>query len=100
MANGSYVVGGKSLWKSPNKAWSIEVPADGKNFWLGYRAVNRVLEVAISNGWIVYYANINKDGRITEDEMFEYRVPKYVREKTYAILRKAYQNYKAGKKLY
>ena len=48
----------------------------------------------------MYYAEVYNNGRIVEDEMFEYRVPKYVREKTYAILKKAYQNYKAGKKLY
>ena len=48
----------------------------------------------------MYYVNVNKDGKIVEDEMFEYRVPRYVREKTYAILKKVYQNYKMGKKLY
>lgn len=100
MANGNYVVNGKSVWKSPNKMWSIEVPADGERYFLGYRLGHRVLQVAVSDGWLVYYAQVYDDGKIVEDEMFEYRVPKYVREKTYAILRKTYQNYKAGRKLY
>lgn len=96
----NYVVGGKTIWKAPNKKWGIDVPADGSKFFLGYRLGNRILQVAISDGWIVYYAEVYNNGKIVEDEMFEYRVPKYVREKTYAILKKAYQNYKAGKKLY
>ena len=96
----NYVVGGKSIWVAPNKKWGIDVPADGSNHFLGYRLGERILEVGASDGWAVYYVSLYKNGRISEDEMFEYRVPKYVREKTYAILKKAYQNYKAGKKLY
>lgn len=96
----NYVVGGKTIWRSPNKKWGIDVPADGSNFFIGYRLGERVLEVGVSDGWTVYHAEIYKNGRYSVDEMFSYRVPKYVREKTYAILKKAYQNYKAGKKLY
>lgn len=95
----NYVVGGRTIWRSPNKKWGIDVPKDS-TFFTGYRAVNRILEVGVSDGWIVYYVNVNKDGKIVEDEMFEYRVPRYVREKTYAVLKKVYQNYKMGKKLY
>ena len=97
---GNFVVGGKSLWKSPNKNWSIEIPADGSRFFTGYRLGSRILQVAVSDSWLTWYVSLYDNGKIVEDEMFEYRVPKYVREKTYAILRKVYQNYKMGKKLY
>ena len=39
----NYVVGGKTIWKAPNKKWGIDVPANGSNFFLGYRLGNRVL---------------------------------------------------------
>lgn len=96
----AYMVNGKSLWVSPNKVWGIDVPKDGSGFFTGYRLAERIVEVGVSDGWSAYYVTLYKNGKIVEDEMFEWRVPKYVREKTYSILRKVYQNYKAGKKLY
>ena len=54
----NYVVGGKSIWVAPNKKWGIDVPANGSKFFLGYRLGNRILQVGVSDGWIVYYAEL------------------------------------------
>lgn len=104
----SNMVGGEGIWTSPNGKWTINAPSDGSMFWNGYRRGNRVLEVGVSDGWSCYYVEVyseygNRRGVIVEDEMFEYRVPKYVRDKTYDILKRAYKRYENGldgRKLY
>lgn len=91
------MVGGMSIWESPNGKWVINAPADGSMFWTGYRRGERILQVGVSDGWLSYYVTVYNNATIVEDEMFEYRVPKYVRQKTYAILKEAYRRYKNGK---
>lgn len=86
--NGTVIV-----WESPDSDWTVSIPADGTTFFTGYIAGNRLLQAHVSDGWTVYYADIDKNGQITEDEMFQWRVPKKVREATYSALRRAYRMY-------
>lgn len=79
-----------AVWESADKKWQVNVPSDGKRHYLGYRLGDRVLEVAVSDGYNVYYAGIYKDGNIVEDDMFQWRVPKKVRDATYAALKRAF----------
>ena len=97
------MTGERVLYESPNGKWSITIPYD-KMFWTGYRVGNRVAEVCVSDGYVCYYVGVwkeygNRGGVIVEDEMFEYRVPKYVRDKAYNILKQIYKQYKAGNRL-
>ena len=96
----SYVIKGKSIWKSPNKVWSIEVSEDGKRRFYGNPPIHTLLELAVSDGWHAYFVYIDERGIQRWADMGEYRVPKYVQEKAHSILWKVYRDYKAGKKDY